>query len=68
MRQVLINNSWESPPPDINIEKWLNEVIAVELNIELLTPKRYIPRFELIRAIRESPRHKAIPVKIVRSL
>lgn len=68
MRQVLINNSWESPPSGDNIESWLTEVVAVELNMVLLIPKRYIPRFELIIAIRESPRHKVIPVKVFRSL
>ena len=68
MRQVLINGSWESPPSGINTESWITEVIAIELDIELLIPKRYIQRFELISAIRESPRHKAIPVKVVRSL
>lgn len=68
MKQVLINDSWVSPPRDANIEEWLNEIIYVELNMELLIPKRYIRRFEMIRAIRESSRHKAKPVKIVRSL
>lgn len=68
MRQVLINGNWESPPLNANIVEWLNEIISVELDMESLIPRRYIPRFELIRAMRKSSRHKAKPVKIVRSL
>lgn len=68
MRQVLISGKWESPPLGVDIEYWINEKIAVELDTYTLLPKRYIPRFELIRAIRESPRHKAVPVKIERYL
>lgn len=67
MGQVLINGSWESPPPSVDIQKWLTETIAVKID-ELLCITRYIPRFELIRAIRKSPRSKSVPVKIVRSL
>lgn len=67
MRQVLIDGIWLSPPTGINIGEWLNEVISVELDGELM-PKRWIRRFELIRAIRKSPRHKPETVKIVKSL
>lgn len=67
MGQVLINGSWESPPPSIDIQEWFTETIAVEID-GLLSITRNIPRFELIRAIRKSPRSKSVPVKIVRSL
>lgn len=66
MRQVLIKGRWESPPS--NVEDWLNEQVAIELDLVNLMPKRWVPRFELIRAVRESPRHKAVPIKIVRSI
>lgn len=68
MKQVMINGHWESPPPHIDLADWLNEIIAVELDMELLIPKRYILRFELIRAVRESSKHKAKSMKVVRSL
>lgn len=67
MRQVLINGSWVSPPVGISIKEWLHEMISVELDDQLMV-KRWVPRFELIRAIRKSPKHKTEIVKIVRSL
>lgn len=67
MKQVLISGIWEAVPPNANVE-WLNEIISVELDMELLIPRRYIHRFEMIQAVRESRRHKAKPVKIIRSL
>lgn len=67
-RQVLIEDCWESPPDGVNVIDWLNEPIRIEININDLTLKRYILRFELIRAVRKSPRHKAEPVTVVRSI
>lgn len=67
MKQVLINGRWESPP-DADVESWLNEQIAVDLDVAKLMPKRWVPRFELIRAVRKSPRHKAVPVRVVRNI
>lgn len=68
MKQVLINGIWEAVPPNANVEEWLNEIISVDVDMELLIPRRYVPRFERIQAVRESRRHKAKPVKIIRSL
>lgn len=68
MKQVLINGIWEAVPPNVNVEEWLNEIISVDVDMELLIPRRYIYRFEMIQAVRESRRHKAKPVEIIRSL
>jgi hypothetical protein len=68
MRQVLINGRWESPPPGVDIQEWVYEIIAVELDMVSLMPKRWVQRFELIRAVRKSPRHKAVPVRVVRNI
>lgn len=67
MKQVLINGNWEIIPASANIEEWLNEIISVELDMELLIPQRYIHRFERVQAVRESPKHKAKSIRIVRS-
>lgn len=32
MGQVLINGSWESPSPSIDIQEWLTETIATEID------------------------------------
>lgn len=66
MKQVLIDGNWVTPP-DNGLDKWLEEIIAVELD-GCLCIKRMIPRFELIRAVRKSSRSKVVPVRIVRSL
>lgn len=66
MKQVLINGYWVTPP-DNGLDKWLEEIIAVELD-GYLCIKRMVPRFELIRAVRKSSRSKVIPVRIVRSM
>lgn len=66
MKQVLISGIWEAVPQ--NTEEWLNEIISVELDMELLIPRRYIHRFEMIQAMRESRRHKVKPVKIIKSM
>ena len=63
MKQLLIKNEWVTPPKE-NLKEWLMECIGVELDFDLLIPKRYIHRYELVQACRISPRHKPENIRI----
>lgn len=64
MKQLLINDEWITPPSE-DLDNWLRECIAVELNFNTLMVQRYISRYQLVRAMRKSPRHKAEIIRII---
>jgi len=64
MKQVLINEKWQTPPANTPVSDWLNEVVAVKYCPETLTITGYTFRWQVITAVRDSPRHKAQRVKV----
>lgn len=55
MKQVKIDGQWITPP--VNTREWLNEIVKVKLD-QMLMPCGYVFRWQIIEAIRDSPRHK----------
>lgn len=64
MKQVMINGEWQSPPTNVPVADWLNEPVAVKICPETLTITGYTFRWQLITALRKSPRHKAQRIKV----
>jgi len=62
--QIEINGQWLTPPQGVAISSWLNEPVAVVLDVPTLSFVRYVRRFERVTAVRQSPRHKRQPVQI----